>query len=94
MGGVKWNISCHINKHIPRYVSSRGATRAICHTENLRMLQPFTGGVGWGGQVISLRQAIMYAYNNKVADLKSQSRSSVNSKLTLPDYKKSLANSL
>lgn len=65
MGGVKWNISCHINKHIPRYVSSRGATRAICHTENLRMLQPFTGGVGWGGQVISLRQAIMYAYNNK-----------------------------
>ena len=30
----------------------------------------------------------------KAAELKSQSRSSVNSKLTLPDYKKSLAKSL
>ena len=42
---------------------------------------------------VDVKQAIMYAYNNKNG-LKSQSRSSVNSKLTLPSYRFFTAESL
>ena len=77
MGGVKWNITCHINKDVISICDSglpkceflghqvgRQGHRAlrISHTKNSRMSQSFTGG--WG-KVISLRQVIRYAYNNK-----------------------------
>ena len=35
---------------------------SICHTKNSRMSQSFSGG--WG-KVMSLRQVIRYAHNNK-----------------------------
>ena len=79
MDSVKWNISCHINKDVTSICDSglprckflgsvdKQQKKRGGYTKTSRMLQSFTGGQG---QVISLRQALTYVYNNKSGKIK------------------------